>query len=250
MKALVRHTLRRLGYDLHRFLPTSSPDAQLAQVLRSFAIDLVLDVGANTGQYGQLLREIGYRGRIVSFEPLADAHAALSATATRDPRWTAAQRTAIGERNGEIVINIAGNSASSSVLAMLDRHREAAPQSAYVGTDTVPIARLDTAAAVHIGNANDLYLKIDTQGYEAQVLAGGPVTIAAAAAIQLEVSLAPLYAGQPDFDAMLALMAGHGFALWALWPGFADPRSGRILQVEAIFAREQRVRQIGPRVPA
>ena len=241
MKNLIRQTLRRLGYDLHRFLPASSPDAQVAQALRTFGIDLVLDVGANTGQYARSLREIGYRGRILSFEPLADAHRALVAATRTDALWTAAPRTAIGDQEGEIAINIAGNSASSSLLDMLDSHSEAAPHSAYIGQDMVPITRLDTAAASATGLAKRLYVKIDTQGYEAEVIAGGAQTLAAASAVQIEVSLTPLYAGQPSLETMLTTMAAHDLALWAVWPGFADPATGRILQIEAIFARPEKL---------
>lgn len=238
MKELIRRTLRRAGYDLHRFVPTASPDAQVAQMLTKLDIDLVFDVGANTGQYGTLLRELGYKGRIVSFEPLAAAHAALSATAARDPAWTVAPRGAVGDSDGEIVINVAANSASSSVLDMLAAHSDAAPESVYVGTETVPIARLDTVAEACVGGAHNVYIKVDTQGFEAAVLRGGPVMFARAAAVQLELSLVPLYAGQPLWDEMIALMATHGLVLWALWPGFADAASGRLLQVDAIFARD------------
>lgn len=238
MREFIRQTLRRFGYDLHRYLPVSSPDAQLEQVLAGFGIDLVFDIGANTGQYGQALRQRGYRGRIVSFEPLADAHRQLVANAAADPAWTAAPRGAIGDHDGTIEINVAGNSASSSLLDMLDSHRAAAPHAAYVGTEQVPIARLDTAAAPWLAAPSRLYLKIDTQGYEGQVIAGAPATLAAASAVQIEVSLLPLYAGQPDMGAVTAMMAAHGLVLWALWPGFADPRTGRILQIEAIYARE------------
>ena len=241
MKALIRHTLRRFGYDLHRFVPAASPDAQLQTLLRQLDIDLVLDIGANTGQYGASLRALGYRGRIVSFEPLATAHTALVATRAGDAGWAVAPRAAIGDSEGEITINIAGNSASSSVLPMLESHRKAAPHSAYVGSDVVPITRLDTIAPGLVGDAARVLVKIDTQGYETQVLAGGAATIAAALAVQVELSLIPLYDGQPDFAAMLALMTGHGLALWAIWPGFADPDSGRILQAEGIFVRTGRL---------
>lgn len=237
MKELVRQAIRQLGFDLHRFLPASSPDAMLLKVLETFRIDLVLDVGANTGQYGELLRRLGYRGSIVSFEPLAEAHRHLVAATQGDSRWIAAPRGALGDHEGEIEINIAGNSASSSVLDMLESHRSAAPESAYIGKDRVPIARLDMAAAPYVATATGLYLKIDTQGYEARVIAGGARTIAAAAAVQIEMSLTPLYAEQPDFNAMLALMAAQGMTLWALWPGFVDDASGRLLQIDAIFAR-------------
>ncbi len=241
MKAMIRHGLRRLGYDLHRFVPAASPDAQLQTLLKTLAIDLVLDIGANTGQYGASLRELGYAGRIVSFEPLATAHAALLANSSGDPGWTIAPRAAIGDSDGEITINIAGNSASSSVLPMLESHRQAAPHSAYIGRDVVPIARLDSIAPGLIGTPERMLVKIDTQGYETQVLAGGSATIAAAIAVQVELSLIPLYDGQPEFAAMLALMAGHGLSLWSLWPGFADPATGRILQAEGIFVRTERL---------
>jgi FkbM family methyltransferase len=240
VKELVRRGLRAMGYDLHRFLPTLSPDAQIAQLLRSFGIDLVFDVGANSGQYGQLLRSLGYAGRILSFEPLSAAHRQLQAVTEGDSLWTAAPRTAVGEVEGEITINVAGNSASSSIRAMLESHRAAAPHSAYVGTETVPIARLDRLTAAVPAGASTL-LKIDTQGYEAEVMAGGPATLAAASAVQIELSLLPLYQGQASLEEMLALMAGHGLTLWAIWPGFADPATGRILQAEAVFARPERV---------
>lgn len=121
---------------------------------------------------------------------------------------------------------------------MLESHVRAAPESAYVATDVVPITRLDTAATA-IPPGRRMLLKIDTQGYEREVLAGGSATIAAATAVQIELSLAALYDGQPGLDAMLGLMAGHGMVLWALWPGFADPQTGRILQADGIFARAE-----------
>ena len=238
MKELIRRSLRRAGYDLHRFVPTASPDAQVAQMLAKLDIELVFDVGANTGQYGTLIRELGYAGRIVSFEPLAAAHAALTVTAARDASWTVAPRGAIGDADGEIVINVAANSASSSVLAMLDAHSDAAPESVYVGTETVPLHRLDTVAETYTGDAQRVYIKVDTQGFEAAVLRGAPMLVARAAAVQLELSLVPLYDGQPLWEEVIALMATHGLVLWALWPGFSDPASGRLLQIDAIFVRD------------
>ena len=207
MKAAVKRWLRRAGWDLHRYVPTASPDAQLARVLSAFGIDLVLDVGANTGQYGALLRELGYRGRIMSFEPLGAAHDALSARAAPDPLWNVAPRGAVGDRDGEIVINVAGNSASSSVLPMLAAHSDAAPHSQYVGTEPVALRRLDGLVGDVLPQARSSLLKIDTQGFEAAVLAGAPQTLAAASAVQLELSLVPLYEGQALYD---TLIAGHG----------------------------------------
>ncbi len=242
MKALVKRALRRAGWDLHRYQPTSSPDAQLARVLSGFGIDLVLDVGANTGQYGALLRDLDYRGPIVSFEPLAAAHAALSERAARDPNWTVAPRTAVGADDGHITINVAGNSASSSVLPMLAAHGDAAPHSRYVGTEEVPLGRLDALAAPHLAATRAPFVKIDTQGFEAAVLAGATDTLAAASAVQIELSLIPLYGGQALYDAIIADLQSRGFELWAIWPGFGREHDGRLLQMDGIFARPERAR--------
>jgi FkbM family methyltransferase len=237
MKDWLRWTLRKQGWDLHRFLPTLSPDAQLRAMLRRLHIATVLDVGANTGQYARLLRQLGYQGHILSFEPQSAAHAQLAAAAAADPLWHVAPRMALGAAPGTATLNLAGNSASSSLLPMLDSHRAAAPRSAYTGTEQVPLARLDDALAGQ-HHPGPLHLKIDTQGYEREVLAGAPETLARAAAVELEVSLVPLYAGSPDLDTLLADMAAAGLAPAALWPGFASPQ-GRLLQIEVIFTREQ-----------
>ncbi len=84
----------------------------------------------NIGQYAKLLREFGYSGRIVSFEPLSSAYSQLKAVSKKDPLWEIAPQAAIGNQEGEIIINIAGNSYSSSALPMLDAHLESAPESA------------------------------------------------------------------------------------------------------------------------
>ncbi len=240
MKDFLRRIARSAGYDIRRYLPTNSPDAQIKSVLDRFGIDLVLDVGANMGQYGRLLRDIGYRGSITSFEPLRAAHAALTLASAQDRAWSVAPRTAIGREDGEIVINVAANSASSSVLPMLQAHLTAAPESVYAGTESVPLQRLDSAVP-NLSHTAALYLKIDTQGYEMAVLDGAGSVLDQAAAVQIEMSLTPLYDGGATFEAIMARMHGAGLTLWALWPGFNDPASGRLLQIDAIFARAERL---------
>ena len=240
MKELIRRLVRSTGYDIRRFTPATTPDAQLKVALDRFGVDLVLDVGANSGQYGRLLRTLGYRGAIRSFEPLADAYATLTKAAARDGNWCVAPRMAIGRENGSITINIAANSASSSVLPMLESHVSAAPESAYRGTEEVPLARLSHVAK--LDGATAPFLKIDTQGYELAVLDGAGPVLDAAVAIQVELSLVPLYAGGATYEDMLDRLRGAGFTLWGLWPGFADRASGRLLQADAIVVRPERLR--------
>jgi FkbM family methyltransferase len=234
----VRRMANRLGVDVHRHRPERSEHARLAAMLAHHAVDLVLDVGANVGQFAGSLRDAGYKGRLVSFEPLSTAHAELLRRSRADSQWEIAPRAAIGDREGEIELHIAGNSASSSVLDMLDSHRDAAPESTYRGVERVRVARLDTLAGGYLQPETVPFLKVDVQGYESQVLDGADKILARLRGLQIELSFVPLYAGQRLFDAMTETLRALGFRIWAVWPGLCDARSGRMLQVDAVLFRD------------
>lgn len=237
IRRLAKNTTRALGFEFRRLSPAANPAFQLLKGIEHFEIKLVFDVGANRGQFANDLFSVGYQGRIVSFEPLMDAHAALAAATAGDPRWEFHRRSAIGDRDGEIEINIAGNSCSSSALPMLDSHKTASPGSAYVGKVSVPVERLDSVAPQYVSRSAKYLIKIDTQGFEWQVLDGAPQTLANAVGVHCELSLVPLYEGQRLWLEMIARLESSGFTLWAIQNGFTDRRNGRSLQINATFFR-------------
>lgn len=237
--ASIKERIRKLLKSVRLGRRGSSARRAARQLLRgfdAFGVDLVLDVGANVGQFGQQLRQAGYRGRIVSFEPLSAAHAGLRAAAAKDSAWIVHERCALGDRDGTTTINIAGNSVSSSVLPMTSTHAAAAPGSAYVGQETVAARRLDSVAPAYLVAAQRPFLKIDTQGFEWQVLTGAAATLPALHGVLCELSLVELYDGQRLWREVIEHLEEAGFTLWGLQPGFMD-RSGRNLQVDAIFFR-------------
>ncbi|MDD5460865.1 MAG: FkbM family methyltransferase [Methylococcales bacterium] len=238
LNKVIKNTLRKqLGLEVRRYVPASSPTAQIVSSLRKFEIDLVLDVGANEGQFASAIRNGGYSGDIVSFEPLSSAHYSLEQLSKGDEKWQAHSRCALGDRIGEVEINIAGNSASSSLLPMLDSHISAAPHTAYVGKETVPQVTLDSVAAGYIAKSRNPFLKIDTQGFEWAVLDGSENVLPQMRGVLLELSLIPLYEGQRLWQEVIGRLEREGFVLWALQPGFTDPNNGRTLQVDGIFFR-------------
>jgi FkbM family methyltransferase len=205
---------------------------------RGFATDVILDVGANTGQFAQSLRANGYHGHLISFEPLSNAHATLLAAAASDPLWDVAERCAVGASDSWAEINIAGNSYSSSLLPMLDLHREAAPQSAYQGTEACRVITLDSYIERTFSDPTILFgLKIDTQGYEAEVLAGLNRNHERVKVIVCEMSLAPLYAHGPSMSELCHLLAELGYRCIALGPELEDPRTGELLQANGVFVK-------------
>ncbi|MFT4691607.1 MAG: FkbM family methyltransferase [Limisphaerales bacterium] len=237
----LRHTARKLlwnfGLDLCKFEPELHPIARRRMFLTSLGTDLVLDVGANAGQFAQQLRvDTEYRGRIVSFEPLKSAFELLAASADADPLWEV-NHCALGGEDGSGEINVAGNSFSSSLLDMLPRHEESAPQSKYVGRESITIKRLDSVFE-DIADANSrVYLKIDTQGFEDRVISGAENSLARIDAIQMELSLEPLYAGEVTFTDMCSRLRGLGYQLVSVESGFMDPKTGQVLQVDGVFQR-------------
>jgi FkbM family methyltransferase len=209
------------------------------QQLKTRGVNVVFDIGANSGQYSAGLRNAGFEGRIVSFEPLSQPFAALQSRASKDPLWECRQ-DALGDTDGTIVINVAGNSAeSSSVLPMLQRHQDAYPPANYVATEEVPIRRLDTVAPEILGPTDKSFLKIDVQGFEKQVLAGGDSTVKnRCEGLQIELSFVPLYDGAMLIPEALDLVYSMGFRLTAVLPCFTDPRNGQMLQADGIFLRD------------
>ena len=204
-------------------------------MLTKHDVDLVLDVGAADGGYGTSLRKFGYTGRIVSFEPLSASFESLTAAIKDDPAWTA-HHLALGAESGSATINIASNRASSSFRPMLDSHRAATPAVDYVAQETVTVSRLDDLDDEHLTSARRPFLKVDTQGFEREVLAGATNLISRCVGLQLELSFIPLYDGGMLVDEAVAWAYEQGFHLVNIEQGYAAP-SGEILQVDGVFVR-------------
>lgn len=211
---------------------------QLAEQLRAHKVTVVFDVGANSGQFASGLRRESYDGRIVSFEPLSGPFELLQTQTSRDPLWES-RRCALGAESGTITINVAGNAGeSSSILPMLETHQEACPPANYIGTEDVSIARFDEIAPQYLRPGDIAFLKIDVQGFEEQVLAGGGTVLQdSCIGLQLEMSIVPLYEGGMVIREALNLADSLGFTLTEVVPAFTDPRDGRILQVDGTFFR-------------
>jgi FkbM family methyltransferase len=228
-KLVVRGALQRADLEVSRGTYTN----RLARTLDARGLDCVLDIGANVGQFATLTRRAGFAGRIISCEPLAGAFGELSDRAARDQQWVPLH-TAVGRAPGETTINVSANSFSSSVLEMTDAHLSSAPGSGYISSETVPLTTVRELVAEHAVDPGRTLLKIDTQGYEEEVLAGAGDLVGLFGAIQLELSFVELYAGQLLFDDLYGLMKEKGYQLHSLEPGFSDP-DGRLLQCDGLF---------------
>lgn len=230
---------RSAALEVPRYFSERGWKRQFVKQLESRQVDVVFDVGANAGQYATGLRKAAYKGRIISFEPLSEPFSVLESKASTDSLWDC-QRCALGDVDGTITINVAGNAGqSSSVLPMLKSHQSALPSANYIGTEDVPMHRLDSVAPKILRATDVSFLKIDVQGFEKQVLAGSKSTVNdRCVGIQLELSFLPLYEGGMLIREALDLIYSLGFTLTGLLPCFTDLRNGRMLQADGIFFRD------------
>lgn len=229
-KTTIRKVVRRAGYEL---VPFATDFAALQRRLLP-GCDLVVDVGANTGQYAEFVRALGHRGRLLSFEPGSDAFDALARHAAEDPAWEA-RRVALSDVVGEATLRVSRNSVSSSLLAVRDEHVRAAPASVTVRTEEVPTSTVD--AELGDDPARAIWLKLDVQGLEQTVLDGATAVLPRVQVVQCELSLVPLYDGQTDWLALCDRLRGHGLRLAHVQPGFQDLSSGHLQQMDALFVR-------------
>ena len=236
------HLSRRIANRLLRYRGLSIGRSTIddadprSSLLVDAKIRSVVDVGANIGQYGRTVRSAGFDGPILSVEPQSEAFAQLSTAASLDAKWHVV-RCALGSSDGEVDLNISGNSLSSSVLPMLEMHSSNAPTSVYVDTERVPLRRLDDVVKEQ-GIQGPLHLKLDVQGYELAVLSGALESTRLAGSMELEMSFVPLYEGQADFLSLLDRITALGFEFYDVVPGFRAT-NGRLLQIDGLFIRKQ-----------
>lgn len=231
----IKRLLERKGY----FRLKGQNDFDLERrrkLLTSLHIDLLVDVGANIGQYARGMRKLGYAGPIVSFEPMRSALRELEVAAAVDGNWLVIPK-GVSDHSGSARLHVASNSISSSLLDMDDLHARMAPDSVYVGAEDIALTTLDESMGVLYPEASRLWLKIDVQGLEDKVLAGAHTSLSRVSCIQLELSLTTLYAGQTTYLPILERLTELGFTLAGVEPGFVDINSGRLLQMDGLLVR-------------
>ena len=212
------------------------PIARKIRLFEYLGNDVVLDVGASKGQFAENLRsEIGYKNKIISFEPLCASFRELESKASKDDLWEVCNY-ALGDIDAEQEINVSENSYSSSFLEILPSHIKAAPYAKFVGKEQVQIKTLDSIFNDICSVGQKIYLKIDTQGFERQVLNGAENSLKNIQCIQMEMSLEQLYQGELRIDETIEIMKEKGYRLISLEPGFSEWKTGRLLQADGIFS--------------
>ncbi|MBX3181886.1 MAG: FkbM family methyltransferase [Polyangiaceae bacterium] len=229
---------RRLGLEVKISGPRSRADLRLAYFLREREVDVVLDVGANRGQFAQELFGAGYRARVVSFEPQPGAHQELTDAAAAAPfDWQVPPAVALSDANGSATFLVAAADTTSSLLPPTDALVEMYGAAKTAREIEVRTARLDDIAHEHLTEKSRGFLKLDVQGAEMQVISGGLKTTARMLGVLVEVCLDELYVGQSRLHDIMSTLAGQGFELHDVTPAFRDPRTLKLSAIDLLYMR-------------
>lgn len=236
----VHEFMRSRGFDIIRHPPRRSFQWELLHLFERLGINCVLDVGANHGQYARGLREWGYRGDIVSFEPVPEVFEALEREMAGDARWRG-HAWALGDADGEATINVAGGDAQASSFLPFneegpvrwgDAHRVAR-------TVRVPVRRLDailTDVTRHIA-APRVFLKLDTQGFDLRVVAGAGERLHDVRGLQTELAVHQFYEGMLSLGDALNRYRDLGYALTGMYPLSRQIDGLQVIEFDCVMMR-------------
>jgi FkbM family methyltransferase len=246
---LVDHRAARSNMRQHqRHLYQYIADEHIGWMLRELKVNCVVDVGANVGQFGKHLRRTGYRGRIVSFEPLPHLSERLKVAAHGDPDWVVFEH-ALGDTEGEFEMNVTeGSGVTSSLLSANDFGRSRFEKLRDTTTQTIRVRRLDDVFDEVVAGIESprVYLKMDTQGYDLQVFAGAGDRIKDVVGMQSEVSSVPIYDGMPRLPEQIATYEAAGFENTGMFPVTRDPHTHRVIEYDAVMIRTEALHPDGP----
>jgi FkbM family methyltransferase len=245
-KRFIHRSFQSVGFDVVRTESVNGAlDSHLANVFRRLEVDCVLDVGANAGQYGAFLRDLGYDGHIISFEPTREAFARLEERARDDGDWSC-YNVALGSAATERELNVYGNSMFSSFLSATDDAKSRWGSLSKVERARVRVVRLDDVydKIIEGRRAHSVFLKMDTQGSDLDVFEGARGCLGDITGLQSEVPFIPLYAGMPRALEFLSAFEREGFQLSGFYPVNRDGTLA-LIEADCVFVKPSSSRESG-----
>ena len=234
IRQAIQSLANALGYEVHKQSWFSPRDRM--RMMERLGINFVIDVGANSGGYAAELRKDGYKGAIWSYEPLHKEFEDLARASASDDLWKAIN-CACGAKEGNAEINRSKNGFSSSLLPMLEALSVNAPAANYISQEKISVCTLDESLLPALKPVDKVWMKIDTQGFEAEVFKGATRLMPHVSALECELTLSPLYEGQALIDELITSIYAKGFRMVGIAPVFFAMETGYQLQIDGTFLR-------------
>lgn len=237
MNAL-KSILRNFGYEIKKHYKIDTPTAKscLINVIHHYHVDLVIDAGANTGQFGKELRNNGYTGEIHSFEPVKATFQLLKESSENDLNWHV-HHAALGAEKGEFEINVMDASDLCSFSTPSEFGKDRLKGFGSRGSEMVKVNTLDWFLAEKDLTKRRMLLKMDTQGHDLEVMKGSIQSLGSIWALQSEISFKPLYNEMPSHLESLRKFDEYGYSVAGMYPvGKSEDLS--VIEMDCIFVRK------------
>jgi len=238
---LHRKIAKLFGYELIKTRKHPSTNSHVINLIHDYGIDLVIDVGANNGQFGRMIREEGYQGDIHSFEPVSKTYELLKENCANDPKWFT-HKIALGDSCGEEDVNVTELSLLSSFLKPNDFGKRQIKKMMVLHTETVEMSTLETFVKQHIPDALDkrIFLKMDTQGYDLKVFKGAEGIFSNIFCILSEISLIPIYSDMPHYLDVLKEYESSEFVVTGFYPVCRD-KNLSLIEMDCMLVNKKRM---------
>lgn len=236
MKKTVQRAFHLFGLDLKWHV--RHPAHDLFELLTLYEVDTVFDIGANSGMSGEYFRNLGFAGKIVSFEPVSHYYHELEEKTRKDPLWSC-ENIALGDLEVEQEINVAAG--ASSFLNSNGRMEKVAPELRVVGREKVKIKTLQSLTEKYYAEGHRLFLKIDAQGYEKNIVEGAGDQLDKVVGMRIEMSIIRNYDGEPLIGDMLPYLYDLGYQLCAIEEAWSNRTTQEVYQVDAVMFRTDRL---------
>lgn len=229
----LRKIIHKTGFDLHRYRPA----ADKLSCLHNLNIKSVLDIGANTGQFAKEIRGVLPEAQIYSFEPLKECFEKLNENMKTDKKFRSFN-FALGEKEEKIEMHKSAYTPSSSILEMAEAHKTMFPHTKEHQSEKIEVKTLD-GLSPSLNLQKEILIKVDVQGFEDKVIAGGRETFKKARAVIIENSFVELYKGQPLFDDIYEKLKELGFSYRGSLEEKVDRATGKIISEDSLFVKLQ-----------
>ena len=221
-----------------RLSASASEDLRTVKILKTFNFTKVLDIGANTGQFAESLYDFGYKSKVVSFEPTQKVYDILFKRAKKYKNWEIAEKMAIGNNCGFIEINVSSDSLFSSIKNISQTYTDYNKSSKAITQEKVKINSIDSLENIYFSKDENIFLKIDTQGYEKEVLEGAERSLGFVNGIKIEIPLVPIYDKiEWGLLEIVSFLNQRGFTCVSLNEVAVNNATGLVHEVDGIFIK-------------
>lgn len=234
-RKLLKSLLHKTGYTI---VQKATLPAFNLMGLNNYNINTVLDVGANRGQFLEDWVRHLPKAKFYCFEPIAEEFKQLDKTAKKYSNEIIAINCAVGNINGQIKFQKNNFTPSSSILTATKTNESYFPQTVNTELIDVQIIRLDDFfEKIDLEDLREIFLKIDVQGYELEVLKGAVNVLKNTKICLLEINFDDLYAGQPTFKQIFDFLSEYGFE----YKGAFDQvfhKNGHLIFSDVLFTKK------------